>query len=110
MKKLFPSSRERRYKAALTIHLAAYTFNVMARDERAKVDDKVYSNLNGWLFGFAKFEFQRMFSPVLKAAWRAYAMSDLGIPPAIEGESWHLPKSRNLWGAAFTNGPIKLFT
>jgi hypothetical protein len=106
---LFTSSRERRYNAAVAIHLAAYTFSMMASNERAIVDDKVYADMNGAVVGFSAFEFQRLFPPHVKAAWRAYAMADLGISPAIEGDVWRLPKSRRiLWGSP-KNGPTKLF-
>ena len=106
---LITPSRKRRHDAALTIWLAAYTYSVMTLGERAKVDEKVYESLDGWLTGISKFEFQRLFPPALKASWRAYAMSDLNIPPAIEGEMWQLPKSWRLWGG-FTTGPGRLYS
>jgi hypothetical protein len=107
---LFTPSREQRYNAAVAIHLAAYTFSMMVPNERAEVDQKVYADMNGAVVGFSPFEFQRLFPPYVKAAWRAYAMSDLGISPAIEGYVWRLPKSRRiLWGSPKT-GPTKLFT
>ncbi|MEP6886532.1 MAG: hypothetical protein ABJC66_17425 [Gammaproteobacteria bacterium] len=107
---MFNLNRERRYNAAVAIHLAAYTFSMMAPNERAKVDDKVYADMNGAVVGFSPFEFQRLWPPYVKAAWRAYAMSDLGISPAIAGDVWRLPKSRRLlWGSPKT-GPTKLFT
>jgi hypothetical protein len=106
---LISPNPERRHNAALTIWLAAYTYSVMTLGERAKVDEKVYENLHGWLSGISKFEFQRLFPPALQASWRAYAMSDLNIPPAVEGEMWHLTKSWRLWGG-FTTGPGRLYS
>ena len=106
--RLFTCSRERRYKAAVAIYLAAYTYSVMAPAERARGDTKVYADMKSGLTGFSPMEFQKMWSPPMRAAWRAYAMLDLGIPPAIEGEIWSVPKSRRiLWGVP--NGPNKLF-
>ena len=57
--------------------------------------------------GTSPFEFQRLFPPPLKAAFRAFAMNDLGISPAIEGENWNLPKSRR-WLVTPSNAPFKL--
>lgn len=105
---LFTVSREQRYNAAVAIYLAAYTYSLLAVAERSKVDKQVYAAMNGSLVGFSPIEFQRMWPQAMKSAWRAYAMSDLGISPAIEGEVWRLPKSRRmLWG--FKTGPNKLF-
>jgi hypothetical protein len=106
---LFTASREQRYNAAVAIYLAAYTYILLAVAERSRVDEQVYADMSGSLVGFSPIEFQRMWPRAMKSAWRAYAMSDLGIPPAIEGEVWHLPKSRRmLWG--FKTGPTKLFS
>jgi len=106
---LFTVSRERRYNAAVAIYLSAYTYKLLAVAERSRVDAQVYADMNGWLVGFSPFEFQRMWPQHMKSAWRAYAMSDLGISPAIEGEVWRLPTSRRmLWG--FKTGPNKLFS
>src|SRR5882757_1351332 len=105
---LFIPSYERRYNAAIAIYLAAYTFTTMAPEERARVDERVYADMDGGLVGFSPIEFQRMWPPPMQAAWRAYAMSGLGIPPAIEREVWRLPKSRRmLWSAPKTD-PTRL--
>ena len=100
---------ERRYDAALTIFAAVYTFSVLTPSEQARVDDKVYENLRGGLIGFSKFEFERLFPPPLKAAWRASAMAALEIPPAIEAVRWVIPRSRRWCGLFPSWGPIKLF-
>jgi hypothetical protein len=100
---------ERRYNAALTIITAAYTFSVLTPSEQARVDDKVYANLGGALIGFSKFEFQRLFPPPLKAAWRACAMAALEIPPAIGVKRWAIPRSRRWWGLLPSWGAIQLF-
>jgi hypothetical protein len=106
---LFTVSREQCYNAAVTIYLAAYTYSLLAVAERSRVDEQVYAAMGGSLVGFSPIEFQRMWPQAMKSAWRAYAMSDLGIPPAIEGEVWRLPKSRcMLW--EFKTGPSKLFS
>ena len=100
---------EQRYNAAVAIYLAAYTYIPLAVAERSRVDEQVYADMNGSLVGYSPIEFQRMWSQAMKSAWRAYAMSDLGISPAIKGEVWRLPKSRRmLWG--FKTGPTKLFS
>jgi hypothetical protein len=105
---LLISNRERRYAAAIAIHLAAYTFSVLAPEDRRRVDEKVYADIKGELVGFSPIEFHKMWPWYMRAAWRAYAMADLGIPPAIEGDVWRLPKSRRVWGSPKT-GPNKLF-
>jgi hypothetical protein len=107
---MWPLNRfEQRYKAALTIFTAAYTFSVLTPSEQARVDDKVYENLSGPLIGFSKFEFQRLFPPPLKAAWRAAAMADLNIPPALEAELWLIPPTKRWCWFLPGSGPVKLF-
>jgi hypothetical protein len=74
-----------------------------------KVDEQAHAAMNGSLVGFSPIEFQRIWPQAMKSAWRAIAMSDLGISPAIEGEVWRLPKSRRmLW--RFKTDPNKLFS
>jgi hypothetical protein len=104
---LFTRSRERRYKAAMAVYLAAYTYQTMTLAKRQEVDGQVYKNLDGKIVGASPFEFQRLYPSPVKAACRAFAMNDLGIPPAIEGEKWNLPNARRLWGA-LSNAPFKL--
>jgi hypothetical protein len=101
-------SHQLRYTAALTILLAEYTFSVLSPKDKERVDEKVYANLTGPLLGFSRIEFQRMWSRALKAAWRAVAMAELGIPPAIEAEQWNIPKSRRWFGLP-NSVPSKLF-
>lgn len=107
---MWPLDRfEQRYNAALTIFTAAYTFSALAPSEQARVDNKVYENLSGTLIGFSKIEFQRLFSSPHKAAWRAAAMADLGIPPAIGTAQWNIPRPRR-WCRLLPSGEaIKLF-
>jgi hypothetical protein len=107
---LFTSNRERRYKAAVAIYLAAYNYTMMGPPERARVDTKAYADMKGgYIGGFSPIEFQKMWPSPMRAAWRAYAMLDLGIPPAVEGEIWTLPKSRRVLPGFIKNGPGKLF-
>jgi hypothetical protein len=106
---LFARSRERRYNAAVAVYLAAYTYNLLGAAERSAVDQQVYTDMNGSLVGISPIEFQRMWPLAMKSAWRAYAMLELGISPAIEGGAWRLPKSRRkLWG--FKTGANRLFS
>lgn len=81
----------------------------MLPSKRQEIDGQVYKDMDGKVIGFSKFEFQRMWSHTFMAAWRAFAMADLGIPPALEGEKWNLPKAWRMWGAC-TPGPSKLHT
>ena len=106
--KLFTRGRERRFNAALAITLAAYTYQTMTASKREEVHRQVYKNLDGQILGFSKIQFQRMWSASLMAAWRAFAMKELDIAPAIEGETWNLPKARRMWGMAGA-GPLKLY-
>jgi hypothetical protein len=87
---------EKHYRNSLMILLADYTYTRLEANQRAHVDAKVKEDLNGFLFGIAWFEFDRLFSPAMRAAFRAYAMAALGISPAVSRESWTLPKSRRL--------------
>jgi hypothetical protein len=105
---LFTRGRSRRFNAALAITLAAYTYQTMTASKRDEVDRQVYKNLDGQILGFSKIQFQRMWSASLMAAWRAFAMKELDIAPAIEGETWNLPKARRMWGMAGA-GPFKLY-
>jgi hypothetical protein len=106
---LFTPSSERRYNAAVAIYLATYTYNLLEAADRLSVDTQVYEDMKGPLVGFSPIEFQRMWPLAMKSAWRAYAMSELGIAPAIDGCAWHLPKSRRmLWG--IITGPNKLYS
>jgi hypothetical protein len=102
-------SRQRRYTAALTILLAEYTFNLLSHKDKERLDEQGYASLDGPLIGFSRIEFQRMWPPALKTAWRVVAMADLGIPPAIEGEQWHIPKARR-WFWMPNRAPVKLFS
>jgi hypothetical protein len=95
---LFGPSRDQQYSAALAIYLAAHTYETMTVEQRQEVDAQVYRSMEGKLVGYSKVEFQRLWPPAFKAAWRAFAMNDLGIPPAVDGESWHLPKARAFLG------------
>jgi hypothetical protein len=107
--RLFIASRKQRYNTAVAIYLAAYTYRLPELTERSRVDEQGYLDMKGSLFGFSPIELQRMWSQVMKSAWRAYALSDRGIPPALKGEIWRLPKSRRmLWG--FKTGPSKLMS
>lgn len=106
---LITPSYNRRYNAAIAIYMAAYTFTLMASDTKARVDDRVYASMNRPFLGFSPIEFQRLWPPQMQAAWRAYAMFDLGIPPAIQNQTWQLPKSRRMWGVPKT-GPMKLYS
>lgn len=102
-------SRERRYNEAAAIYLAAYTYSLLSVAERSRVDAQVYSDMNGRLVGFSPFEFQQIWPQQSKAARRADAISDLGIPPAISDEVWRLPKSRRML-CGFKTGPNKLYS
>jgi len=104
----FASTRERRYNAALAIHLAAYTFRALGLHEQQRVDAWIYSQGSSAFMGFSPIQFQRLWPPEFKAAWRAYAMLDLGIIPAVKGEVWRLPKVWRPMPGAFTAGPAKL--
>ena len=106
---LIGPSWERRYRAAFVIYMAAYTHKQLSDSEQSRVDQRVHADMSGPLQGFSPFEFERLWPLSLKSAWRAYAMAELDIPPAIEGLTWRLPKSgRLLWG--FKTGPGKLYS
>jgi hypothetical protein len=105
---LIAPSRDQQYSAALAIYLAAHTYQTITETKRQEVDAQVYRNMEGKLVGYSKVEFQRLWPPSFKAAWRAFAMKDLGIPPAVDGESWSLPKARAFLGVPGA-GPGKLY-
>ena len=64
--------------------------------------------MKGPLVGLSPIEFQRMWPLAIRSAWRAYAMLELGIAPAIEDGVWRLSNPRRmLWGVM--TGPNKLF-
>jgi hypothetical protein len=82
----------RRYRAALTIYVAAYTYRHLSLDDQSRISDWVRNLIDGKFnpaFSFKEFE---LFLPVrAKAAFWAVAMKSLGIPPAVPGEDWRIP-------------------
>jgi hypothetical protein len=88
----------RRYRAALTIYLASYTYRYLSLDDQHRVSDWTRNLIDGKFnpaFSFKEFE---LFLPVrAKAAFWAVAMNSLGIPPAGPGELWQIPV-QSRWG------------
>jgi hypothetical protein len=82
----------RRYRAALTIYVAAYTYRHLCPDDQNRISDWVRHLIDGKFnpaFSFKEFE---LFLPVhAKAAFWAVAMKSLAIPPAVPGEVWQIP-------------------
>jgi hypothetical protein len=82
----------RRYLAALTIYLAAYTYRHLPAADQNRISDWVRNLIEGQFnpaFSFKEFE---LFLPIrAKAAHWAVAMKALGIPPAVSGEDWQIP-------------------
>lgn len=88
----------RRYRTALIIYLASYTYLHLSSGDQSRVSNWIRNLIDGKFnpaFSFKEFE---LFLPVrAKAAFWAVALNSLGIPPAVSGEVWQLPiKSR--WG------------
>ena len=89
--------QRRRYRNSKTVLLAAYTFSQLTPEVKSRVDAVAVRMLQGRLgSGVSRFEFESLFSPRARAACRAFAMASLDIQPALEGETWRLPKPRFL--------------
>jgi hypothetical protein len=82
----------RRYRAALTIYIASYTYKTLSSEDQGRISNWVRNLIDGKFnpaFSFKEFE---LFLPMhAKAAFWAVAMKSLGIPPAVPGEIWRIP-------------------
>jgi hypothetical protein len=87
----------KQYRNSRVLLLADHTYGSLGPEDRERVDTWVYQHLHGGLGGISRFEFDRMLGTRVQSAWRAYAMAALGIPPAIAGESWNLPRLKRPW-------------
>ena len=82
----------RRYIAALTIYVAAYTYRQLSTTDQNRISDWVRHLIDsGLLPAFSFKEFELFLQIRAKAAFWAVAMKSLGIPPAIPGEVWQIP-------------------
>lgn len=87
---------ERQYRTARTLLLAHYTYSRLDPARQAAVTDLCESYLQ--TIG-APLAFGRKFASWWRwAMFRAIAMRDLGIAPALTGENWQVPKSVTLKG------------
>ena len=88
----------RRYRAALTIYLASYTYTHLSSYDKNRITDWIRNLIDGKFnpaFSFMDFQ---LFLPVrAKATFWAVAMHSLGIPPAVPREVWLIP-SKSRWG------------
>lgn len=83
------SSRKRKFKAALTLILAEYTYSQLSDEKRKKVDEAVVQVIaaSGDVAPtLAYFAMPDEYRYGLIAA----ALKQLRIPPAVEGEEWSL--------------------
>ena len=88
-----------RYRAAMTVYVAVYTYARLTAGDKARVGEWVREFLEGRRSsgGFTYLEFDMFFDARSKAAFWAVAMNALGIPPAIPGEHWDIPNPAGWW-------------
>lgn len=92
----------RRYDAALTIYVAAYTYGHLSTTDQKRVADWIKNLIDGgFLPAFSFMEFKLFMQVKAKAAFWAVAMKSLGIPPSIPGEVWQIP-AQPRWGSRFS--------
>jgi hypothetical protein len=95
---LMQAGSGRRYRAALTIYLAAYTYHHLSQSDRNRISGWVRSLIDGRFNPAFSFKEYEMFLPVrTKAAFWAVAMKSLSISPAIPGEVWDIPSQPRWW-------------
>jgi hypothetical protein len=92
----------RRYRSAWTLLLARYTYQTLSPEQQAAVRERDRQYLlacgNAWVFLRAR-------SPRKYFSDYVIAMKSLGIPPALAGEKWQIPRDvemqvvkPNRWG------------
>jgi hypothetical protein len=84
-----------RYRAALTIYVASYTYKTLSIHDQCRISDWVKDLIDGQFNPSFSFKEYELFLPIhTKAAFWAVAMNALGIPPAVPGETWLIPRQR----------------
>jgi hypothetical protein len=100
---LFEFLKRRRYRerfrAALAVYVAAYTYELLTASDKACVREWIreFAEWRGTWSGITFFEFDMFLDARAKAAFWAVAMNDLGIPPSIPGEHWDIPSTPGWW-------------
>jgi hypothetical protein len=81
------SSSKRKYQAALTVALAEHTWETLTSAQQDKVQEAVKRVARS-----AGIDALQVFTlPAhYRAGLQAAAMKELGIPPAVRGESWNI--------------------
>lgn len=90
-----------RYRAALTIYVASYTYKTLSVDDQWRISNWIKTLIDGQFNPAFSFKEYELFLPIhIKAAFWAVAMNALGIPPAVPGETWLIPSQRR-WLSRF---------
>ncbi len=85
-------SRQRKYRATLTIYTAIYTHGTLSGSDRTLVRDWLHSYLDRPFLPAPSFvEFELLLPLHAKAPFWAIAMNELSIPPAVPDERWEVP-------------------
>lgn len=83
---------ERKYRTALTIYLAVYTYTKLPVADQDRISAWVKMLIDGKFNPAFSFKEYELFLPVYaKAAFWAVAMKSLQISPAVPGEEWQFP-------------------